>query len=111
MIDAIEQYNNDRIILIRMKKGEESVSMILEMFGQGNLIIADNEMKALLVYRPHTFKDRTVQTNSKYTPPSSNNIDLLDAKAVEERIKNVGEDKSESIMESVSKMSEWASCS
>ena len=103
VIDAIEQYNNDRIILIKFRKGEETISVILEMFGQGNLIVADEDMKALLVYKPHTFKDRTVQTNSKYTPPSSSNINILDAKAVEERIKKIGEEKSESILESISK--------
>ena len=100
---SIEQYNNDRIILIKLKKGEEAINIILEMFGQGNMIIADKDMKALLVYKPHTFKDRAVTTNSTYTPPKNSNIYILDAKAVEEKIKKIGEDKGESILQSISK--------
>ena len=40
-IDAIEQYNNDRIIIIRLRKGEERINIILELFGKLNLAIEE----------------------------------------------------------------------
>jgi predicted ribosome quality control (RQC) complex YloA/Tae2 family protein len=33
----MEQFNNDRIILIENKEGRRKINIILEMFGRGNL--------------------------------------------------------------------------
>jgi predicted ribosome quality control (RQC) complex YloA/Tae2 family protein len=86
VISAVEQYNNDRIILIGLKKGTESANMILEMFGQGNLIITDQSMRITLAYKPHTFKDRDVRPGMQYLSPKGNNTDLTDAKIVAEEM-------------------------
>src|SRR4029077_3595181 len=72
MIEAIEQYNEDRILLIKLIKGEERANIIIEMFGKGNLIISDNEMKILLAYDVHSFKDREIKPSIEYIPPKKN---------------------------------------
>ena len=102
MIEGIMQYNNDRIVLIKLTKGEDAVNLILEMFGKGNLVIADKGMKILLVYKPHIFKDRDVRVNSTYAQPKSANIDILDQKAVSEAISRLGAEK-ETISATISK--------
>ena len=70
-IERIEQYNKDRIILLRLKKGEERANVVVEMFGTGNFIITDKEMKITLAYEPHDYKDRKIKIGETYTPPKS----------------------------------------
>ncbi len=62
--------NNDRIVLLELKKGESNCNLIIEMFGLGNLIIADNGMKILLAYRSQEFKDRIIKKDMDYKPPT-----------------------------------------
>ena len=72
VIEAIEQYNDDRIIIIRLKKRDERASIIIEMFGKGNLIIAGSDMKVMLAYKQHKFKDREIKNGLQYIPPKKN---------------------------------------
>lgn len=104
MISAVEQYNNDRIILIRLKKGEENANIILEMFGRGNMIITDSSMKITLAYKPHTFKDRDVRPGAQYLPPKGSNIDITDAKAVAEEINRMGSSEGDAILQSIARI-------
>src|SRR5271157_1645019 len=76
LIERIEQLNNDRIVLVRLKKGDTQSNIILELFGRGNLILTDAAMKITLVHTPHDFKDRSVRVGATYKPPSSFNIDV-----------------------------------
>ena len=71
MIEKVEQYNKDRIILLALKKGDERTNVVVEMFGTGNLIIADKDMKITLVYEPHEYKDRKIKIGETYAPPKS----------------------------------------
>ncbi|MFI5412793.1 MAG: NFACT family protein [Candidatus Micrarchaeales archaeon] len=68
-IKAIKQLNNDRIVLFELKKGEEQFNLIVEMFGKGNLIITDKEMKIVLVYTQQESKDRIIKSNLQYKTP------------------------------------------
>jgi len=84
-ITSIEQYNNDRIIIMKLSKGQTNLNLILEMFGKGNLIITDETFKILLAYKIHTFKDRSINPGAQYLPPviqnntnKEENIDKLD---------------------------------
>ncbi|MGC8479018.1 MAG: NFACT family protein [Candidatus Micrarchaeia archaeon] len=75
-IEEISQINEDRIVLIKARKGDASINIIIEMFGQGNLVIADGEMKVLLSYAPIGFKDRTIRQGEQYYAPQSASIKL-----------------------------------
>lgn len=90
-IISIEQYNNDRIILIRTKKGDGEMNIILEMFGRGNFIIADNSMKITLAYQVHEFKDRAVRPGAVYNPPVNRSVDINDSEAVAKAVLSVRE--------------------
>lgn len=75
----IEMYNNDRIVRIVLGRGGEALSMILEMFGRGNIAITDHVGKILLAYRPHAFSDRSVKPGETYEQPKSDAPDLSNA--------------------------------
>ena len=70
LIKKILQLNNDRIVLFVLEKGDEQINLIVEMFGKGNLIIADRNMKILLAYRSQEFKDRIIKIGMDYKPPT-----------------------------------------
>lgn len=72
-ISAIKQLGNDRILQISLQKKDESVYIILEMFGKGNFIITDSNMQILLAYKVHEFKDRAVKPKSIYQMPKKEN--------------------------------------
>lgn len=70
LIESIEQLDGDRIVVIKLRKGEEDYHIVIELFGRGNLIVTDTAMKILLVYSAHNFKDRSVSPGTTYKPPS-----------------------------------------
>ncbi len=93
-IESISQLNNDRIISIKLSKGEERVEIIIEMFGKGNILVADDSGVIKLAYTNHRFKDRVVFPKEKYVVPKNEglNISMLEAArtAVREAIKKDG---------------------
>ncbi len=92
-ITSIEQFNNDRIILIKVGTEEREANLIFEMFGRGNLVLADRAMKTMLAYQTHMFKDRAVRPNVAYIPPKNQSIGSLERKEIEAAIKSVKEAK------------------
>lgn len=75
-ISDISLLNDDRIIKISAVKGDDVKYIIAEMFGKGNLIIADSEMKIELAYMHHEFLDRKIAKGEIYKPPSNKIITL-----------------------------------
>ncbi len=69
VIESVEQYNNDRIILMRLSKADSVLGIVFEMFGRGNMVIVENDMRIMLAYRTHDFKDRSVRPGATYVPP------------------------------------------
>ncbi len=68
-IDSIMQVNDDRIVIMELRKEKTERDMILEMFGAGNLIITDSSMKIELAYRQRQFSDRKVANGMEYKAP------------------------------------------
>jgi predicted ribosome quality control (RQC) complex YloA/Tae2 family protein len=89
LINKVEQFNKDRIILLKTKKADQEINIILEMFGRGNLIFADSDMKILLAYQTHQFKDRSIKTNAIYIQPTNQSIMATDKTGVEKTIKDI----------------------
>ncbi len=82
-------YNNDRIIIIDIEKGELQRHIIFEMFGKGNMIITNGEMVAEMVYYSHDFSDRSVKPKSRYDAPKNNAIDPFDSQSVSKFISKI----------------------
>jgi predicted ribosome quality control (RQC) complex YloA/Tae2 family protein len=75
-IKSVLQLNNDRIISIKLEKATEESFIILEMFGKGNMIFTDANMKIQLAYLVHDFKDRAVRPGETYKPPNNTSLDI-----------------------------------
>ncbi len=70
VIHEVHQLGRDRILIFELHKGNLASNIILEMFGKGNLIIADQAMKITLAYVQRDFKDRSIRIGSIYSPPA-----------------------------------------
>lgn len=86
IIESISQFNEDRIIIITLARHDEKVNLIIEMFGKGNFILADKEMKMLLVYSKQSYSDREIKQGIQYKPPDNNLIKLTESS--KEKIKS-----------------------
>ncbi len=68
------QHSFERVLTIeleKMDKGEpRKLYMVLELFGKGNLIIADAELTILSPYRTQNLRSRTIRKGGKYVFPS-----------------------------------------
>jgi predicted ribosome quality control (RQC) complex YloA/Tae2 family protein len=82
-IGEVSQYNNDRIILIRAKKPDNEINIILELFGKGNLVIADHAMRILLAYQVHEFSDRAIRPNATYRPPKNASVGIHESAGID----------------------------
>ena len=75
-IRAVEQRGFDRIAVFRLERGPETVDLVFEIFGKGNLVIVRDGTTVLAQF-PQTFKDRAVQPGEPYRYPGSG-IDPLE---------------------------------
>ncbi len=89
VIESVEQLNCDRIVLIKLRNGDAKSEAIIELFGRGNFILADGNMRITLAYISHDFKDRSVRVGATYKPPSGAGIDAFGIARVNTAIKNV----------------------
>ena len=67
-IRAVEQRGFDRIAILRVERGPESMDVVFEMFGKGNVVIV-REGQTVLAQFPQTFRDRAVQPGEPYSYP------------------------------------------
>ena len=89
IISDIQQLNRDRILMIEIKRREARIFLILEFVREGNLIVADSDLKILLALRYRKMKDRNIVKGVKYSPPPRG-LDPFkaDPEKVYEKIKN-----------------------
>lgn len=87
-IRDIEQYDFDRIVIIRVKQKTDNYSLVLELVREGNLILLDSSNKIILALRQKVMKDRVIRVGEYYQPPPLGcNIITLNPKVVIESIK------------------------
>ncbi len=94
-IKSIKQLNNDRIVMLELKKGDSEANLIAEMFGGGNLIITDNTMGMLLVYKRRQFKDRTMAPHLEYKAPKRSSEYKTEKITIKEGFKTLQEELDE----------------
>ncbi|MDI9643984.1 MAG: ribosome rescue protein RqcH [Candidatus Verstraetearchaeota archaeon] len=75
-VDRIEQYDFDRIISVDITRGEEGYTVYLELFGEGNLVIADREGTIRFVLRPKEMRDRVLKPGEQYLPPPKRGVEI-----------------------------------
>ncbi len=70
-IDKVEQYKFERIVLLHLRKKTGSWKLILELFGEGNIILTDEKniiLQALVFKR---MRDRNILRNESFEFPPS----------------------------------------
>ncbi len=67
-IEEISMLGTDRIVIFKLA-GKVPMNMIIEMFGMGNLIIADQSMKVELAYRHASASGRKIIPKEQYAEP------------------------------------------
>lgn len=69
-LGAIKQRYSDRIVIFEFE-GEEGYKLIVEMFGQGNLVITDKAYEILAAYESVRQKGREIAPHAVYQFPES----------------------------------------
>ncbi|RPI36774.1 MAG: fibronectin-binding domain-containing protein [Methanoregulaceae archaeon] len=64
---AIRQHGLERIIIFSIGKGTTTFHLIIELYDEGNIILADENYLIIKPLRHHRFKDREVIPRVRYT--------------------------------------------
>ncbi|HEY9246490.1 MAG TPA: NFACT family protein, partial [Candidatus Methanoperedens sp.] len=70
-ITDISQYDFDRIVEIRIQRGEDKTIILAELFSRGNIILLDNEKRIILPLKSISFRDRRVIRGEVYELPQA----------------------------------------
>jgi len=66
---AVEQHGFDRVVVLRGERGDETYSIVVELFGDGNFVFLDGEGVVLRSLRTVRLKTRTVAGGEPYEYP------------------------------------------
>jgi predicted ribosome quality control (RQC) complex YloA/Tae2 family protein len=75
-VNNLYQPDFERIVIFEVERNEK-YQLILEFFGKGNLILADNKKKIILAYITGAWKNREINIGEVYLPPPSK-LNILD---------------------------------
>lgn len=74
-IHSVEQKDFERIIQLKLTKGQGEFLLIIELFKPGNIVLCDTEMNILNCFERQIYKDREIKPKIKYQyPPVQFNI-------------------------------------
>ena len=83
-IVSIGQVDFDRIICMDLMKGDQSIKLYFELFGDGNIIVADGEGIVRYALHSKEMKDRIIRYGVPYSAPPQRGRDLSSPVALEE---------------------------
>ena len=81
---SVKQEENERVLVLGIRKGEVTHHLVLELFAKGNLILADDNWKMSFVLLPREWKDRTLKRGHDYKFPPSSGIKRAPSKQLKE---------------------------
>ena len=73
---SVEQHNFDRVVEIKMKK-EETYTLIVELFSQGNIILLNESNEIILPLKRKHWSDRDISSKKEYVFPIENGINPI----------------------------------
>lgn len=77
-IIRIDQVDFDRIVALEVEKGGEKYRAYLEIFGDGNIIVADEGGTIKFALHQREMKDRVLKAGACYVPPPKRGVDVLE---------------------------------
>ncbi|MDI9623952.1 MAG: ribosome rescue protein RqcH [Methanothermobacter sp.] len=78
IIQKIEQYDFDRILKVRIKR-DRIYTLVVELFGKGNIILLDEDDKIILPLRREVWSERKILPGETYKHPPEHAINPLEA--------------------------------
>ncbi|MEM2522100.1 MAG: ribosome rescue protein RqcH [Candidatus Bathyarchaeia archaeon] len=89
----IEQYEFERIVVFHFKAKNQFFKLVIELFGEGNIIIVDGENKILHALRYKRMRDRNILRGElfRYPPPMGHNPLKISRQAFLDGLKSFGE--------------------
>lgn len=78
-IESIEQLGSERIITVKFRHLDEKVRyMVVEFFGDGNIVLCDGNMQIMGILKPIEVRHRMLKIGFRYAPPPPRGIDVYD---------------------------------
>lgn len=68
-LQSIIQIKFERILKLEFSTKDTIYYLFIELFGEGNIILTDEELKIISPYKTGNWKDRTIRGGIKYTYP------------------------------------------
>lgn len=75
-IENIVQHDLDRIVIMTISTHSGKLKLIIELFGEGNLILCDSEDKIIMAKHYRVMRDRSIKPKDIFAPPPPRGIDL-----------------------------------
>lgn len=76
-LTKIEQIGAERIVYLTLSGFDKEFIIIGEFFGDGNIILCNNEMKILALLHSIDVRHRKLQVGLTYTPPPENSVNIF----------------------------------
>lgn len=91
VVESIEQHEFERIITFKIRVRQEPAQLILELFGEGNIILTNKENRIITAMTFRKMRDRNILRNEifKHAPASGENPRLI-TPAQLEKIRSLG---------------------
>jgi len=92
-IREISQLEPERIVKMVFEKKDGKENLVIELFGRGNVILADSDDAILAAIDYHKFKGRTIRPREKYIYPKKEiSIFSLEHKGLKEALEKTEKD-------------------
>jgi predicted ribosome quality control (RQC) complex YloA/Tae2 family protein len=75
-IESIMQYDLDRIVTLTINARSIRYKLVVELFGEGNLILCDPEDRIVLARHYKIMRDRSIKPKEKLAPPPPRGTEL-----------------------------------
>jgi predicted ribosome quality control (RQC) complex YloA/Tae2 family protein len=78
-LDSIEQAGSERIVSIKFRHPEGKIRIVVcEFFGEGNLVICDENMQIIAILNPIQVRHRTLNIGLRYAYPPARGVDVFE---------------------------------
>jgi predicted ribosome quality control (RQC) complex YloA/Tae2 family protein len=74
-IENIVQHGLDRIIIVTVDTSSGKLKLIIELFGEGNMILCDSDDKIIMAQHYRVMRDRSIRPKDIFVPPPPRGID------------------------------------
>jgi predicted ribosome quality control (RQC) complex YloA/Tae2 family protein len=93
LLKSIEQYEFERIVIFNFNGKLGDFRLVLELFGEGNMILLDGENKILHALHFRRMRDRNIVRGESFRlpPPSGRNPTKINMQALSEGLKSFGD--------------------